>query len=190
MPDYEHYYPQDRAEFRQWLAENHTTSPGIWLIFYKKHTGQPTIPYPDAVEEALCFGWIDSTAKTLDEDRTIQLFTPRKPKSIWAKSNKQRVEKLIAQGLMTEAGLAKIEIAKQNGSWTLYDSVDALIIPDDLQAALNANDTARANFEAFSNSAKKMILWWIISAKRPETRAKRIQETVAQAALNKRAHID
>ncbi len=140
------------------------------------------------MEEALCFGWVDSRPNKLDDERYMQLFSPRKPKSPWSKLNKQRVEKLIEQGLMTPAGLEKIEAAKQNGMWGIYDDIEALTVPQDLKEALAADETAKTNFEAFSDSSKKNILWWIESAKRPETRAKRIEETVELAAKNIKAN--
>ncbi len=182
------FYASNRQEWRDWLAKNHATSPGVWLIYFKKESGKPRVEYADAVEEALCFGWVDSRPNKIDDQSYMQLFSPRKPKSPWSKLNKERVEKLIQQGLMTPAGLAKIELAKQNGSWNTYDGVETLAVPPDLQAALDANDTARANFEAFSPSSKKTILWWIESAKRPETRAKRVEETVTLAAQNIKAN--
>ena len=148
-------------------------------------SGKPSIRYSEAVKEALCFGWIDSKVKSLDEERYQQIFTPRKPKSVWSKLNKQFVEELIGQGLMTKAGLKKIEAAKQNGSWESLDAIEALIIPVDLQQALAANETASQYFEAFSNSSKKIILSWIGSAKRSETRLKRIESTIASVAQNK-----
>ncbi len=178
--------PTSRDEWRQWLNDHHTESAGIWLIFFKKNKGHPT--YEEAVEEGLCFGWIDSITKAVDEDRQKVWFSPRKAGSGWAKSNKERIAKLIEQGLMTAAGLEKIEAAKQDGSWTALDSIDALIIPGDLQEALATNAAAQTNFEAFPPSAKKNILWWIQSAKRPETRQKRITETVTLAAQNRRAN--
>jgi uncharacterized protein YdeI (YjbR/CyaY-like superfamily) len=170
------------------LEANHATSPGVWLISYKQGSGKPHVSYDDAVEEALCFGWIDSRVNKLDDEGHVQLYSPRKSKSPWSRTNKQRIEKLIDQGLMTEAGLAKIEAAKQDGSWSLYDSVEDLRVPADLEEALAANETAREHFEAFSNSSKKIILWWIESAKRPETRQKRIEETVSLAAQNIKAN--
>lgn len=184
----ERYYAKDRSEWRQWLEKNYTSSPGVWLIYYKQTTGQPHVEYSDAVEEALCFGWIDSKSNTLDDERYMQLFSPRNPKSPWSRLNKQRVEKLIEQGLMTEAGLKLIEAAKQNGAWTVYDSIEDLIMPDDLKKALSANPTAQTNFQAFSNSSKKNILWWIQSARQAATRTKRIEETVKLAAINKKAN--
>ncbi len=184
----ERYYAKDRGNWRQWLEKNHATSPGVWLIYYKQTTGQPHVEYSDAVEEALCFGWVDSKPNTLDDERYMQLFSPRNPKSPWSRLNKERVEKLIEQGLMTEAGLKLIEAAKQNGAWTIYDTIEDLTIPEDLEKALSANLTAYTNFQAFSNSSKKNILWWIQSAKQPATRSKRIEETVTLATINKKAN--
>ena len=181
---------QDRAAWRAWLAENHVTSPGIWLVIYKKSSGKPRLSYDDAVEEALCFGWIDGQTNKLDDERFIQLFTPRRRKSTWSKSNKVRIERLIAAGLMTPAGLAKIEAAKADGSWSTLDSIDAMEMPADLEIALTANPTAQQNFAAFSNSVKKGIFFFIQSAKRPETRAKRVADTVEKAARNVRINFD
>jgi len=175
----------DRQSWRDWLEKNHLSSPGVWLIYYKIKSGTPSVQYSEAVREALCFGWIDSKVKSLDENRYRQIFTPRKPKSVWSKLNKQYIEELITQGLMTEAGLSKIEAAKQDGSWTTLDAIEALTIPADLTQVLEANPVAKHGFEALSNSTKKNILYWIASAKRPETRLKRIEQTVSSAALNK-----
>lgn len=177
-------YASDRRTWREWLATHHRTSVGIWLIYYKVNSNQPSVRYSEAVKEALCFGWIDSKVKTLDDDRYMQIFTPRKPKSVWSKLNKQYIEELIDQGLMTEAGLEKINAAKQDGSWTQLDEVEALTIPIDFQQALAANDLAHQNFTAFSNSSKKTILYWINSAKRPETRQKRIEQIISAAVEN------
>jgi len=178
-------YASDRQAWRQWLERNHRTSPGIWLIYYKVKSGKPSIQYSEAVKEALCFGWIDSKVKSLDEDRYQQIFTPRKPKSVWSKLNKQYIEELLQQGQTTPAGLEKINAAKQDGSWTSLDEIEALTLPLDLRQALEANNTAKQNFEALSRSAKKNILYWIGSAKRPETRVKRIEQAVSSAAQNK-----
>lgn len=184
------FYPRDRQEWRDWLADNHATSKAIWLIYYKKDSGQPTVTYDEAVEEALCYGWIDSTPNKIDEMSFMQLFSPRKAKSPWSGLNKRRIESLTQQGLMMAPGLAKIEIAKKDGSWSLYDDIETLTIPADLAQALEANASANTFFEAFSPSRKKGILWWIKSAKRAETRAKRIEDTVRMAAVNKRAQFD
>jgi uncharacterized protein YdeI (YjbR/CyaY-like superfamily) len=145
--------------------------------------------YSDAVEEALCFGWIDSTPGKVDEQRYTLYISPRKPKSVWSKINKQRIQKLVKEGRMTAAGLAKIEAARKDGSWNRLDAIDELVMPADLVERLSANAEAKRNFEAFSTSSKKIILFWIASAKREETRQKRIEETVRLAARNiKAAH--
>ena len=177
----EQVYVADRAAWRQWLATHHATSPGIWLVFDKKSSRADRLAYVDAVEEALCYGWIDSTVRTLDDARYVQLMTPRKPKSTWARTNKARVERLIAQGLMAAAGLASIERAKANGSWESLDAVESLVVPDDLDKALRARPGAAKNFAAFAPSARKGYLHWISQAVRAETRAKRIAH-VAQLA--------
>ncbi|MGJ5634247.1 YdeI/OmpD-associated family protein [Nostoc sp. CALU 1950] len=179
------FCPTSREEWRKWLETNHRTCFGIWLIYYKVKSGKPSVRYSEAVKEALCFGWIDSKVKSLDEERYMQIFTPRKPKSVWSKLNKQYIEELIEQGLISTVGLEKIEAAKQDGSWNSLDAIEALIIPFDLKQALEANTTAKEYFEAFNNSSKKNILYWIDSAKRPETRLKRIEQTVNSAAANK-----
>jgi uncharacterized protein YdeI (YjbR/CyaY-like superfamily) len=181
-------HPESRAAWRAWLEQNHTRKEGIWLISFKKATGKPRVEYDDAVEEALCFGWIDSKGNKLDEERTMLWFAPRKPRTGWSAPNKQRVEALIADGRMAPAGLAKIEAAKQDGSWSALDAVEALEIPPDLKQALAANPAAQQYFDAFPRSAKRAILVWIISAKKPETRANRISETVRLAAGNVRAN--
>lgn len=185
IDQYDRLQPTSRQEWRDWLAANHATSPGIWFVYYKQSSGKQQVSYDDAVEEALCFGWIDSLARSLDDERYLQLFTPRKPKSIWSKPNKERVARLLEQGLMAEPGLVKIEAAKRDGSWNAYDDIDAMIIPDDLAQAFAANPTAEAYFQTLSNSAKKGILWHIASAKRPETRAKRIEQIINAAAENR-----
>ncbi len=184
----EQFYAKDRQEWRDWLAKNHASAPGIWLVYYKKESGKPRVEYAEAVEEALCFGWVDSRPNSLDDERYMQLFSPRKPKSPWSKLNKERVEKLIAQGLMMPSGLEKIEAAKKNGAWNTYDAIEELTMPADLSEALSKNEAAKTNFEAFPPTSKKNILWWIESAKHPETRAKRIEETVTLAAQNIKAN--
>lgn len=178
---YEEYYAPDRATWRTWLAENHATSPGIWLVYYKQQSGKPRVSYDDAVEEALCFGWIDSRPNAIDDERYKQLFSPRKPKSPWSRLNKERVTRLIAQGLMTDAGLAVIEAAKAAGLWESYDAIEELTVPPDLEAAFAEVPGASRRFAAFSNSDRKQMLWWVTSAKRPETRAQRIAKLVQAA---------
>jgi uncharacterized protein YdeI (YjbR/CyaY-like superfamily) len=177
-------HPGSRREWRDWLERNHATASGVWLVSYKKSSGKPRVSYDQAVEEALCFGWIDSRPNTIDDERSMQYFSPRRAGSPWSKLNKQRIEKLVALGLMAPAGLAKIEAAKGDGSWYAYDAIEALLIPPDLDAALAANATAARHFRAFNASAKKQLLWWVASAKRPETRAKRIERLVAAAEAN------
>ncbi|MDX2271514.1 MAG: YdeI/OmpD-associated family protein [Cyanobacteriota bacterium] len=175
----------DRQTWRQWLQTNHLTSPGVWLIYYKVKSGQPSVQYSEAVQEALCFGWIDSKVKSLDEQRYQQIFTPRKPNSVWSKLNKHYVEQLLAAGLMTEAGLAKVQAAQADGSWTSLDAIEALILPPDLQEALAKQPSAQENFASFSKSTRKNILFWIGSAKRPATRLNRIQQTLTAALANR-----
>ena len=175
-------------EWRRWLDKNGEKEKSVWLIIYKKESGVPSINYKQAVEEALCFGWIDSKPNKRDEQSYYQFFAKRNPKSKWSKINKEKVAQLIEEGRMTKTGLAAIEIAKQNGSWTSLDAIDNLVMPGDLQKALNKNKTALKNFNAFPISSKKIILGWIADAKREDTRIKRISETVTQAQKNLRAN--
>jgi uncharacterized protein YdeI (YjbR/CyaY-like superfamily) len=181
-------HPLTRTEWRAWLEQNHTRKEGVWLVTYKKATGKPRVEYGESVEEALCFGWVDSKGNKLDEERSLLWFAPRKNGSNWSASNKERVERLIAAGLMAPAGLARIEAAKADGSWNALDAVEALEIPPDLQAVLGSYSAARQNFEAFPRSVKRAILEWISNAKRPETRAKRIEETARLAQEDIRAN--
>jgi uncharacterized protein YdeI (YjbR/CyaY-like superfamily) len=169
----------DRGSWRSWLVANGDSSPGVWLAVGKKGGSVTELTYDDAVEEALCFGWIDSTTRALDADRFQQLFTPRKPGGTWARSNKERVERLTHAGLMTPAGLARIEEAKADGSWTLIDEVEALEMPEDLATAFDAVPRAARGFRALPDSKKKQLLYWIRTAKRESTRANRIAETVS-----------
>lgn len=175
-------YAVDRQAWRQWLEENHRTAPGIWLVYYKKNSGSLSVLYPEAVREALCFGWIDSKVQSIDEQRYRQIFTPRKPKSVWSKLNKHYVEELINQGMMTEAGLEKIEAAKHDASWTVLDDAENFIEPADMQQALDAVPAARATYDNFQRMFKRALIYWVTSAKRPETRQKRIQRLVSDAA--------
>jgi uncharacterized protein YdeI (YjbR/CyaY-like superfamily) len=184
----ERFQAETRGEWRAWLEQNHATSSGVWLVTFKKNSGQPALIYGDSVEEALCFGWVDSKPGKLDELRSMLYFAPRKPKSGWAKPNKERIVRLLEDGLMQPAGIAKIEAAKLDGSWTLLDAVEALEVPEDLEKALKGFPNATANFAAFPKSAKRGILEWIVQAKKPETRAKRIAETARLANENIRAN--
>ena len=186
VDDYEQVLVTSRAQWRDWLTVNADTSPGVWLITYKRATGKPAPSYEDIVEECLCFGWIDSTVRPRDDETALQLLTPRKPNSTWAATNKARLERLTAAGLMTERGLRVVEAAKANGSWSALDAVERLEVPDDLATALDAVPAARTYFDAMPPSAVKMHLWHVVSAKRSETRAARIERVVANAAEGRR----
>ena len=177
---------EDRATWRAWLEANHATASGAWLVSWRKGHGA-RVPYEAAVEEALCFGWIDGQAGNIDERRSKQYYAPRKPHSGWAATNKARVERLIGDGQMAPAGLAAIERAKANGSWSLLDDVENLVIPDDLARSLADHPPAAANFSGFPKSARQAILAWVAQAKRSDTRAQRILATATLAARNQRA---
>ncbi len=181
-------HPLTRAEWRSWLEQNWSRAEGIWLVSYKKDTGKPRFEYDEAVEEALCFGWVDSKPNKLDDERSLLWFAPRKRGTGWSKPNKERVERLISQGLMAPPGLAKIEAAKQDGSWNALDAVEALEIPPDLAEALASYPAAGKYFDAFPRSVKRGILEWIVNAKKPETRAQRVAETARLAEDNVRAN--
>jgi len=182
VPDLKRVQPKSRAAWRAWLDKNHASSTGVWLVFAKKHTGLPTLSYDDAVQEALCFGWIDSLVKSIDDRFHMQMFTPRKPKSAWSATNKARVAALIKSDLMTPAGLAAIALAKKTGAWNAYAKVDALTIPPELQRAFDASPAARKNWPTYSASAQRSFLHMVNNFKRPETRekyARRVIELVA-----------
>jgi uncharacterized protein YdeI (YjbR/CyaY-like superfamily) len=178
------FCPTSPQDWREWLKENHNAKQSVWLICYKKQANIPTISWSDAVDEALCFGWIDSTRKTIDHERFIQFFCKRKPNSAWSKINKGKIERLIHDGLMQPAGYKVIETAKQNGSWSILDDVEELLIPDDLQKAFENQKDSKDYFLSLSKSAKKIILHWVAVAKRPETRQNRINE-IAELASQK-----
>ena len=184
MKDVEDYCPSDKQDWRKWLELNHNIKKAVWLILYKKKSSNYNLSWSDAVDEALCFGWIDSTKKTLDTEKYIQYFSRRKAKSNWSKVNKDKVKTLINQGLMNEKGYKSIEIAKENGSWTILDGVEALIIPEDLKEELANNKGSMEYFDSQSKSAKKILLYWVVSAKRKETRQKRILEIAENASNN------
>jgi uncharacterized protein YdeI (YjbR/CyaY-like superfamily) len=174
--DYPRVHAKTAAEWRRWLRDNHNTAQGVWLVAYKAATGKARLSYEDSIPDALCYGWIDSVNKPLDEDRTALLFTPRKPGSGWSRTNKVRIARLLKEGLIEPAGLAKIAAAKRDGSWTLLDSVEALEMPVDLRKALGASGARK--FEALTPGRQKEHLRALVTAKRPETRAKRIAEIV------------
>jgi uncharacterized protein YdeI (YjbR/CyaY-like superfamily) len=179
----ETYYPKSQREWRNWLEKNHQKEQSIWLVYFKASTKVASLSWSDAVDEALCFGWIDSTKKTIDQDSYMQYFSKRKPKSNWSKINKEKVEKLTQSNQMTQAGFDSITIAKQNGSWSSLDEVEALIMPDDLTTELAKQKGATEYFDSLSMSAKKILLYWVISAKRADTKQKRIQEIAENARL-------
>ena len=182
------FFAKTQKEWRKWLEKNHQAEKAVWLIFYKKGSRIQSTNYSEALEEALCFGWIDSKANKRDEESYYQYFAKRKPKSNWSRINKEKVVKLIEKGLMTPAGFESIEIAKQNGAWSALDEVEELIIPPDLKLLFDKNKGAFENWEKFSRSVKRAILEWILNAKRPETRQKRIAETVELAEKNIKAN--
>ena len=179
---------KDRKSWRAWLIKHHEKEKSVWLIIYKKGAAKQSTSYAEAVEEALCFGWIDSKANKRDDESFYQFFAKRKPSSNWSKINKDRVRTLIDQGLMTPSGMAAIEQAKSNGKWEVLDDIENLVIPDDLRSMLAANEEAEVHFKAFPPSVKKGILEWILNAKTAATRDKRLQETVSLAAENIRAN--
>jgi uncharacterized protein YdeI (YjbR/CyaY-like superfamily) len=179
----EAFYPESKAAWRAWLQENHETQQSVWLIYYKKKSNQPSLSWSDAVDEALCFGWIDSTAKPIDEDTYKQFFTKRKPKSVWSKVNKEKVKRLLEENLISAAGLACIEIAKQNGSWIILDEVEELIIPDDLEAAFATHAGSKDYYLSLSKSVRKAMLYKLVLAKQQVTRQRRITEIVEEMVL-------
>ncbi|MCF0074953.1 YdeI/OmpD-associated family protein [Dyadobacter sp. CY261] len=178
------FSPANRQEWREWLEENHSRESAVWLIYHKKSSQLSTITWSEAVDEALCFGWIDSLAKPLDVDRYMQFFSKRKPGGGWSKINKAKIRKLTEEGKMSQAGLDAIAIAKRNGSWTLLDDVEELIAPDDLLNELAKNAVALSFFQKLSKSDKRNLLQWVAFAKRDNTRRKRIEEIVEFTGQN------
>jgi uncharacterized protein YdeI (YjbR/CyaY-like superfamily) len=168
------------------LLENHQIKQSVWLVQYKKKTNVSTVAWSAAVDEALCFGWIDSIKKSIDDEKFIQFFGKRKPTSVWSKINKEKVKRLIAEGLMAQAGMDSISIAKQNGSWALLDAVEELEIPKDLLAAFQRRPGAEKYFLSLSKSVRKSMLQWLVLAKRPETRQNRIDEIASLAVLHQK----
>jgi len=184
MKDVEDYCPHDKKDWRKWLKLNHKKIDAVWLIFYKKKSLNHNLDWSESVDEALCFGWIDSTKRTIDSERYKQYFSKRKAKSNWSKINKDKVKTLIDQGLMEEEGFKSIEIAKENGSWIILDGVESLIIPEDLKEEFANYKGALEYFDSLSKSVKKGLLYWVISAKRKNTRQKRVLEIVENASEN------
>jgi len=186
IDDYERVHVSSAAELRDWLAANGDRPTGVWLVTHNRASGEPAPTYDEIVEEALCFGWIDSTVRNLDSGRSMILFTPRRPRSTWSAVNKRRLETLIPSGRMTQRGLQAIDVAKANGSWSLLDAVERLEVPDDLAAALGGAGV-RGTWEDFPPGARKQMLWQVVSAKRPLTRADRIERIVDAARQGRRA---
>ena len=182
------FYAPDRVAWRNWLSEHHATETSVWLIIYKKKSRIPSVYYGEAVDEALCLGWIDSKPNKRDADSYFQFFSRRNPKSNWSRVNKQKVERLSREGRMAPAGEEMVRIAQETGTWTALDEVEDLIVPDDLQQTLILSPDALRHFTGFPPSSRRGILEWIFSAKRPSTRQKRIEETVTKAAQNIRAN--
>ena len=183
--DDERVQPSDRDAWRAWLAANHATARGAWAVTYRRSSGKPVVEYDELVEEALCFGWIDSRPGRLDDERTMLRFTPRKRGGTWSRPNKERVERLIAEGRMAPAGMRAVEAAQADGSWDALNEIDELRVPDDLVAALAADPAAARGFAAMSPSLKKPILFWVASAKRDETRRRRIAEILRYVAVGR-----
>lgn len=181
----ESYCPSDQQEWRNWLQKNHIEQQSVWLILYKTNSTKFNLSWSDAVDEALCFGWIDSTRRPIDEEKFIQFYSRRKPKSNWSRINKEKIERLKAEGKMTKAGINSIQVAKENGSWTFLDDIEDLVIPPDLAAELSAHSVANEFYQNLSNSIKKQILYWLASAKKEETRSKRLQIIVSETNQRK-----
>jgi len=178
--------PTSQKEWRLWLEENHLIKDSVWLVLHKKSSSAPTISWSETVDEALCFGWIDGVKKSIDKDKYTQYFCKRKARSTWSKINKEKVKYLVNQGLMRDAGFQSIAIAKDNGSWTILDEVEELVVPEDLAHALASRDGANEYFEGLSKSGRKILMQWVVLARRPETRQKRIIEIAENARTRKK----
>ncbi|MBK6331449.1 MAG: YdeI/OmpD-associated family protein [Bacteroidetes bacterium] len=176
------FYPENIQEWRTWLEQYHLLKKSVWVVFYKKNAKKASITWSESVDVALCFGWIDSKKIKIDEEKSHQFFSKRKAISTWSKINKLKVEQLIANGLMHDEGFKSIDTAKQNGSWTILDDVEALVVPTDLNEALKSSPQAKDFFDQLSNSNKKAMLQWLVLARRVETRQQRINEIVTLAA--------
>ena len=181
-------HPESIAAWRQWLTNHYADTDGVWLATWKRASGKTPLDYGAIVEEALCFGWIDGLVNTLDDGRQAQLLTPRRRGSGWSRSNKERIERILADGRMTEAGMRVIDAAKADGSWTLLDASEALLEPPELSAALDASPEARRQWDAFPKSPRKALIFRVTSAKRPETRLRRVTMIVDEAAQGRRAN--
>jgi uncharacterized protein YdeI (YjbR/CyaY-like superfamily) len=181
------FFASTTADWRAWLAQNCQSEKEVWLIIYHKNSGTPSVRYHEAIEHALCYGWIDSQASKRDADSSHLRFTPRNPHSTWSRVNRQRAAKMIKLGLMTEHGQALIDLARAKGTWQVLPDAESSVIPDDLQELLNRNEAAGKNFQNFPPSSKRLILEWVATPKRSDTRQRRINQTVRLAAVNIRA---
>ena len=181
-------HPESIAEWRRWLTKHHADTDGVWLAGWKRTSGKIPLDYGRIVEEALCFGWIDGLTNTLEDGRQAFLITPRRKGSGWSRSNKERIERLTAEGRMTDAGVSVIERARADGSWSAMDAAEALIEPIELTAALDGNPAARRQWDAFPKSPRKALIFWVTSAKREETRDRRVRTIVEEAAQGRRAN--
>ena len=181
---YQRFQPVTRSAWRMWLATNHEAARGVWVVTWKQGAGRVGPSYEDIVEEALCFGWVDSRRQKVDADRSALLCTPRKPRSAWAATNKARIVRLIAEKKMQPSGIAAIEEAKRNGTWDATPRIDPAELPDDLARALSKNATAQKHWDAFPPSVRKQFIGWVVTAVKPETRMRRIERTVGQAKQN------
>ncbi|WP_454043357.1 YdeI/OmpD-associated family protein [Cellulosimicrobium sp. Marseille-Q8652] len=183
------FQADDPAQWRAWLAEHHDDAePGVWLVTWRRGSGHPVPGYEPWIEEALAYGWIDGQAATVDDERHALWFTRRRAGSRWTRLSKERVAHVEADGRMTAAGRAVVDAAKADGSWTRHDDAEALVVPDDLAAALAAQPGARERFDAFTPGVRRSILGWVVEARREQTRERRIAETAEQAALGVPAH--
>jgi uncharacterized protein YdeI (YjbR/CyaY-like superfamily) len=184
----EQVHAETVAQWHRWLEVHHTRPKGVWLVSWKRHAGKPRMTYEESVEDAVCYGWIDSKSARLDDDREMTWFAPRRKGSGWSRSNKERIERLEAQGRLTAAARALVKQAQADGTWTILDAVEDLIVPDDLAAAFEAHPGSRAHWESFPRSVRRSILEWIVMAKREETRTKRIDQTASLAQHGERAN--
>lgn len=178
------FCPKDQTDWRKWLEKHHLQKESVWLVMYKKDASKTNLSWSEAVDEALCFGWIDSLKKPVDEEKFKQYFTKRKPTSTWSKINKNKISELTETGRMTEAGIASVNLAKKNGTWTRMDGVENLRIPTDLNRAFRQVPGSKPYFNSLSKSMRKQLLFWVASAKRPETKEKRISDIVTAAGKN------
>jgi uncharacterized protein YdeI (YjbR/CyaY-like superfamily) len=188
MKEFEQVLIEKSADLRQWLQQNHQNKKSVWLVKWKKESGMPSISYDEIVDELMCFGWVDSLPRKLNAQKTMLMISPRNPKSNWSRVNKERVERLEAEGRMQPSGQEVVTYAKKNGQWNFLDDVEALIIPTDLKEALRKNKKAEHYFNRFPDSSKRGILEWIKNAKQSDTRQKRVDETVLKASQNLKAN--